>query len=91
MAEGEFHGTATGLPVVLSDIDQHNEVMEADQGIGYTYKQGDKADLADKMKKMVAGDHKAMGEVAYKSAHENFSASGMSKKYQEVYRSIAKK
>lgn len=91
MPNGVLEAMATGLPVVLSDIDQHNEVMAADQGVGFTYKQGNKEDLANKMKRMIASDYKSMGEVACRSAHDNFSASGMSKKYQEIYRQVANK
>ena len=91
MPNGVLEAMASGLPVVLSDIEQHNEVMEADDRIGYTYKQGDQADLANKMKMLVDGDHKAMGDVAYKVAHESFSASGMSKQYQKYYRKLARR
>lgn len=90
MPNGVLEAMATGLPVVLSDIVQHLEVLEADQGIGFVYRQGDKNDLADKMKRIISSDYKSMGKKAFKSAHDNFSASGMSRKYQEVYRTIAK-
>lgn len=89
MPNGVLEAMATGLPVVLSDIAQHNEIMAADFNVGYAYKQNDKADLADKMKSMVNSNYKLMGEAAYKSAHENFSASGMSQKYQEIYIELA--
>ncbi|MBQ7624450.1 MAG: glycosyltransferase [Clostridia bacterium] len=90
MPNGVLEAMATGLPVVLSDIEQHKEVVNAAPGIGFMYKQGDKADLAEKMKKIATEDHKKMGEAAFDSAHENFSASGMSRKYQEIYKNLVK-
>lgn len=91
MPNGVLEAMATGLPVVLSDIDQHNEVINVDSTVGFTYEQGNKDDLTEKMKMMISGDHKKMGSAAYTSAHENFSASGMSKKYQDTYLQIAAK
>ncbi len=91
MPNGVLEAMATGLPVVLSDIDQHNEVINVDSTVGFTYAQGNKDDLTEKMQMMISGDHKKMGSAAYTSAHENFSASGMSKKYQDTYLQIAAK
>ena len=85
MPNGVLEAMATGLPVILSDIEQHLEVMEADQGIGYTYKQGDKKDLVEKMGKLMVSDYKAMGKKAYQCAHESFSAQKMSENYQVLY------
>lgn len=89
MPNGVLEAMASGLPVVLSDIEQHNEVMEADARIGYTYKQGNQSDLANKMKKLIDGDHKTMGDIAYRVAHEYFSASVMSQQYEKLYEKIA--
>ena len=86
MPNGVLEAMATGMPVILSDIEQHKEIFEADDGIGYIYSQGDKEELADKMKKILMEDYCAMGNVAYNSAHSNFSARGMSENYQKLYR-----
>lgn len=90
LPNGVLEAMATGLPVVLSDIEQHLEVYEANTNIGKTFMVTDCVDCAAKMKELVSSDYKKAGEEAYKSAHENFSASKMSGMYQQLYSQIAK-
>lgn len=85
MPNGVLEAMATGLPVILSDIKQHQEIMEVNHEIGFMYGQGDKEDLTQKMHRIIGGNYKAMGDKAYKVAHEIFSARGMSIQYQGVY------
>lgn len=89
LPNGVLEAMATGLPVVLSDIVQHLEIFEADNGIGVIYKQGDASDLSEKLQ-VVKDGAALMGERAYMSAHHNFSAKGMSENYQKLYKQIAK-
>ena len=88
LPNGVLEAMATGVPVVLSDIMQHVEIFEVDQGIGYLYEQGNKEQLKERLKKMVSGD-KTMGQRAYESAHQNFSAPKMSGQYQDEYLRIS--
>ena len=76
---------ATGLPVILSDIEQHKEIFEVDEHIGHLYKQGDGADLIDKLKLLHGTAAATAGKTAYRVAHENFSAVEMSRQYQRLY------
>ena len=80
---------AAGLPVVLSDIEQHREFFEANDRIGYLYRQGDSADLIEKLRLIRGGKAAEAGRVAYEVVRENFNAEKMSLQYQEVYKKIA--
>lgn len=88
LPNGVLEAMATGVPVVLSDIDQHKEIYEVDDGIGYLYKQGDGADLIEKLKLMYGEKATQAGQVAYDVAHKSFSAPKMSQQYQAVYKEI---
>ena len=88
LPNGVLEAMAAGLPVVLSDIEQHLEIYDVDHQIGYVYHQGNADEFAQRL---LAIKEKAadMGKVAYKTAHQHFSAAGMSKQYQELYKQIA--
>lgn len=79
---------ATGVPVVLSGIEQHKEIYDVNNGIGYLYSQGDGADLIEKLKLMYGEKATEAGKVAYEVAHKSFSALKMSQQYQTVYREL---
>lgn len=90
LPNGVLEAMATGLPVVLSDIEQHLEIHNVNPKIGFVYKQGIEGELVERMKGIMSVATE-MGKKAYQTAHEQFSAKGMSNKYQELYKNIANK
>lgn len=88
LPNGVLEAMAAGLPVVLSDIEQHLEIYDVDHQIGYVYHQ-DNADEFAQQLLAIKDKAKDMGKVAFKTAHQYFSAAGMSKQYQELYKQIA--
>lgn len=85
MPNGVLEAMASGLAVILSDIEQHKEIFEENNQIGYLYKQDDKEDLSRALRRMTHADIGAFSKAAYDSARLNFSAAQNCEQYQKIY------
>jgi len=76
---------ACGLPVCLSDIAPHREILAYRQGAGVTFPVGDVARLTALFNSMPGWDLSRMGQAARAIATEHLSAERMAAAYQAVY------
>lgn len=90
LPNGVLEAMATGLPVLLSDIEQHLEVLEPDSEVGLSYTAGDDEDFVNKMCLLLKNDYSHMSNHAIDSVNTYFSAPIMSRNYQELYNDILK-
>lgn len=91
LPNGVLEAMACGLPVLLSNIPQHMEVLEADLSCGHSYILGNVAQLADLLGQMLDENLIDMGERSYEAVMQNFTSEGMSRRYQELYNNVVKK
>lgn len=88
MPNGVLEALASGLPILLSDIPQHLEVLSVAEGIGWSYKTGNKRDYIEKLEIAWELDFLEIGKKCRWVAEEELSAFAMSKRYQDEYKKI---
>jgi glycosyltransferase involved in cell wall biosynthesis len=85
---------ASGLPVLLSDIPSHREVLEHDAAAGELFETASVASCAERLRAMLAetGDALAARSSAARAlVEQRFTAQRMSGAYQELYREMLKR
>jgi glycosyltransferase involved in cell wall biosynthesis len=81
---------AVGLPVVLSNIQPHKEILQYDIDAGLTFELGDLRSLSDAMAEITNKRYTTQSVKARSLIVENLGSSKMSERYMDVYRSVAK-
>jgi glycosyltransferase involved in cell wall biosynthesis len=76
---------ACGLPVLLSDIEPHKEIINMANASGFYYMQDNMDSFNMSFKKCISMDKVKMSNAALTATREVFSASIMSRAYQEIY------
>jgi glycosyltransferase involved in cell wall biosynthesis len=76
---------ACGLPVIISDIGPHRELLPETLYDQLLFSVGDDQDLAEKLSRVMASDLGRLGQQLCEHFAMHFSARAMSKRYQELY------
>ncbi|MGQ3330849.1 glycosyltransferase [Halorubrum sp. FL23] len=82
---------AVGLPVVLSDIQPHREILQYDGDTGAEFEVGDTEFLAAAMEGITEGNYPSQTTAARALVVSHLSAERMSREYQEQYRELRSK
>lgn len=80
-----IEGLACGLPVVLSDIEPHREIIELAPHAGVLFPPKDVAKFADCLAKVIDTDYASRSEAALSIVHNHLNARKMSADYQALY------
>ena len=79
---------ARGLPLLLSDIPQHREIVSLAEGGGECFSPDDAASFRDALRRLLRKDYAQASAVCREAARRHFGAQAMSAAYQAYYRRI---
>jgi glycosyltransferase involved in cell wall biosynthesis len=79
---------ACGLPVLLSNIGPHKEIVDMACDIGFCYELGNKNSFIGLFNKLLCSDRTVMGRAASNLIGNKMSARVMSDNYQKIYNDI---
>lgn len=82
---------AVGLPVVLSDIQPHREILQYDTDAGTEFKLGNTTSLSEAMEGIVSKNYPSATTAARALVVSNLSSKRMSERYQEQYWNLRSK
>ena len=82
---------AAGLPLLLSEIGPHSEIMALSKGSGELFRPDDGDSFAAAFRRLVTGDIRRMSSCSRDAFLRHFSAEDMSRQYQQLYREIERK
>lgn len=79
---------ASGLPLILSDIEPHKELTSNNFDIGFIFKTGSVEELIYTMKKSLKSDLRIIGTSSRRCLEVNFSSEIMCENYVKIYNEI---
>jgi glycosyltransferase involved in cell wall biosynthesis len=74
-----------GLPVLLSDIPSHKEIVKMGDKVGYIFKNNDFMDFSAKLELLLSTDYEEIALNAFKLSEKAFNAEKMSETYEKLY------
>lgn len=81
---------ACGLPVILSDIPAHREILDFDKKAGLLFPTKDIDSLSNAFSKCLDGDYSEKSHAALNIINNHLNAENMSRKYQELYAELCR-
>ncbi len=88
MPNALLEGLSCGLPVILSNIGPHKEIIALSPDCGLLYKLGSNSDMIDAFVKIGNENASQMSKAALRLVECELSAESMSKKYQSIYSNL---
>lgn len=79
---------ASGVPVLLSDIEPHEEIISLNKKAGLTYKTGSATDLTKAMKEISSSDQRTIPDEALSLVQTHLDSKDMSLNYQNIYNEL---
>lgn len=77
-----------GLPVCLSDIGPHSEILNFDRKAGIIATVDNTSALANGINELIEMDYESMSKAAIGIVHNHLSAQKMAEKYQDMYEKL---
>lgn len=90
LPNGALEALSCGIPVILSNIQQHKELFMYNLDIGCLYESGNDSDFQEKINNIIEKNYNEISKNARKNIIDNFSSSIMSEKYQRTYKEMLK-
>jgi glycosyltransferase involved in cell wall biosynthesis len=88
MPNSVLEAMASGLPVLLSDIGPHQEIIEKNPKGGFLFQRGNIGSMSSYFNILLNSNLTLMGAKSAETVKKYYSAELMSSKYQELYKKI---